>query len=355
MSGGSTTDGRPTAEDQGGAEAGAAPSLVPTEPLELRGMKAGTTDNDHGPFRAAKTVAPADLADSSMIVVADGDVVECPPPRPTERRGVVVATVVTDTGDSLDLRADVLAPAAGHEASDPLPAVIFVPGGGFVLSPRSGALIRRTAIAQRGFVVVSIEYRTLRQGTYRDGVADVAAAVAWVREHADQLGIDSARIALWGESAGGYLSAMAVTTGALTAGTDGVRCVVDVFGLTDLSRVAMDFDADEQARHHTPEITEAQYVFGRHSGSTILDDPAEMQRANPVGQVSGGEPPFLLFHGEVDGLVSPGQSQLLHRALLNAGVDSTRYVVRGAGHYGIEWCSGAVLELVAGFLEDHLG
>lgn len=31
----------------------------------------------------------------------------------------------------------------------------------------------------------------------------------------------------------------------------------------------MDFDAVEQARHHTPEITEAQFVFGRHSGMTI--------------------------------------------------------------------------------------
>ena len=96
------------------------------------------------------------------------------------------------------------------------------------------------------------------------------------------------------------------------------------------------------------------YVFGRSSGRTILDDPDEVQRANPVSHVSGDEPPFLLLHGEIDGLVSPGQSLLLHRALLDAGVASTRYVVGGAGHYGIEWCSQTVLDLIGRYLDDVL-
>ena len=332
------------------AVAGSLPSLLSSEPLEMHGMRAGISAHDHGPFRAAATVRPVDLVASSTIVVPPDDVVDCPPPRPVLRADPVYATVVLPDGDRLDLVADVLTPAG----EGPFPVVVFVPGGGFVLSPKSGALIRRTAMAQRGFVVVSIEYRTLRHGTYRDGVADVAAAVEWVRSDADrfvdEFGGDAARIALWGESAGGYLSSMAVTTGAVS----GVACVVDVFGLTDLSQVAMDFDAEEQARHVTPEITEAQYIFGRGSGMTILDDPDEVQRANPVAQVGGHEPPFLLLHGERDGLVSPGQTQLLHQALLAAGVDSRRVVVEGAGHYGMEWSSTTVTELIAAFLHEHL-
>jgi acetyl esterase/lipase len=312
--------------------------LVPTDPLEVHGMKAGTTANDHGPFRAAATVRPADLTDSSLLRVPDGDVVRCRTPWPEMVHGVPF-------GDGL--HADVLVP----RGDGPFPVVVFVPGGGFVLSPRSAALVRRTAIAERGFVVVSIEYRTLRRGTATDGVADVAAAVDWARTHAAEYGGDPGRVALWGESAGGYLSALAVTSGSV----DGLRCVVDTFGLTDLSKVAMDFDAGEQARHLTPEITEAQYVFGRDSGMTILDDPDAVQRVNPVRHVHGGEPPFLFFHGEIDGLVSPGQSQLLHQALLAAGVDSTRYVVAGAGHYGLEWSSTTVLSLIGEFLARHLG
>lgn len=323
----------------------ALPSLAPTDPLEIGGMKAGTSSNDHGPFRAASSVRPVDLTDSEWLNVPEGDLAECDHPWPSATYDVIYSSVTTSSGDPLDLHVDVLTP----RGAGPFPVVVFVPGGGFVISPKSGALIRRTAIAQGGFVVVSIEYRTIRHGTWRDGVTDVAAAVDWVRnEIADHIG-DPERLALWGESAGGYLAALAVTTGAVT----GVRCVVDTFGLTDLSRVAMDFDDEEQARHLTPAITEAQYVFGRGSGTTILDDPTEVQRANPIRHVSGDEPPFLLLHGEIDGLVSPGQSQLLHQALLAAGADSTRLVVEGAGHYGLEWSSRTVLDRIASFLSDH--
>lgn len=328
----------------------ALPSLAPTDPLEVGGMKAGTNANDHGPFRAASWVAPADLCDSTPVAVPDDDLVECAHPWPTSTYDVIYASVTTAKGDPLDLHVDVLTPHPDRNGDGPFPVVLFVPGGGFVISPKSGALIRRTAIAERGFVVVSMEYRTIRHGTWADGVADVAAAVAWVREGIAEFGGDPDRLALWGESAGGYLAALAVTTGAVT----GAECVVDTFGLTDLSCVAMDFDADEQARHHTPAITEAQYVFGRASGMTILDDPDAVQAANPVRHVTGGEPPFLLLHGEIDGLVSPGQTQLLHRALLDHGVDSTRLVVEGAGHYGIEWCSTTVLGRIADFLARHL-
>ncbi|MGA1440137.1 MAG: alpha/beta hydrolase fold domain-containing protein [Ilumatobacteraceae bacterium] len=315
------------------------------DPLERFGMKAGTSANDHGPFKAAATVAPVDVAPRDLIVVPDGDVVSPPEVPPTLIVDVVYRTLPSGS-TPLELRADVLVP----DGVGPFPIVVFVPGGGFVRSPKDAASIRRTAVAARGFVVVSVEYRTLRHGTYRDGVDDVAAAVGWVRDHADGFRGDPERLALWGESAGGYLAALAVTTGTVRH----VSAVVDTFGLTDLSRVAMDFDAAERARHLTAEIPEAQYVFGRHSGLTVLDDPDEVQRANPVAHVSGTEPPFLLLHGEIDGLVSPGQSRLLHEALLGAGVPSTRLVVAGAGHYGIEWSSGTVLDRIIEFLAERL-
>lgn len=324
--------------------------LAPSDPLEVHGMRAGVPDHDHGPFRAASHVAPADLTDSSLLAVPGDDLAICRVPWPQMVHDVEYRSVTTAAGAPLALRADLLVPHPDLAGDGPFPLVVFVPGGGFVLSPKGGALLRRTAVAERGFVVASIEYRTLRTGTYADAVDDVAAAVAFLRQHAHEFRIDRERVALWGESAGGYLAAMAVTTGAVT----GVRCVVDVFGLTDLSQVAMDFDADEQARHHTPEITEAQFVFGRGSAMTIDDDPDEVQRANPVRHVSGSEPPFLLFHGEIDGLVSPGQSLLLHRALLDHGVDSTRHVVAGAGHYGLEWSSRTILDRITAFLDVHV-
>lgn len=312
--------------------------------LERFGMKAGTSANDHGPFRAAGTVAAVDVDPDDLIVVPDGDTVSVPDVTPLLVPDLVHRTFSPGSRPT-ELLADVLVPAG----TGPFPVVVFVPGGGFVRSPRDAALMRRTAVADRGFVVVSVEYRTLRHGTYREGVDDVAAAVEWVRSRAAEFGGDRERVALWGESAGGYLAALAVTTRAVT----GVRAVVDTFGLTDLSQVAMDFDDAERERHFSADITEAQYVFGRDSGMTILDDPVEVQRANPVAHVTGTEPPFLLLHGDRDGLVSPGQSRLLHEALTAAGADSTRLVVSGAGHYGPEWSSATVLDRIVAFLADR--
>jgi acetyl esterase/lipase len=52
----------------------------------------------------------------------------------------------------------------------------------------------------------------LNGATYVDGVADVGSAIGFLRAHAAEYGIDASRIALWGESAGGYLAAMAALT-----------------------------------------------------------------------------------------------------------------------------------------------
>lgn len=314
--------------------------------LEAEGLRAGVSTGSRGPFRVAGRVAPVDLSDSEILTVSPGDAIECRTPWPAMHHDIVYSTASGRDGRLIELRLDLLVPPG----DGPFPLVVFVPGGGFIVSPRSGALPRRTFVAQRGIAVASIEYRTLRHGVWSHAVSDVRAALAFLGGWAPRLGIDVERVALWGESAGGYLAAMAVTG----PGAVAVRGVVDVFGLSDLSQVAMDFDDEERRRHHTAEIPEAMFVFGRDSGMTIDDDPAEVQRANPVARIDGREPPFLLLHGEIDGLVSPGQTLLVHRALRAHGVASTRAVVIGAGHYGPEWSSNAVMHVIAGFLADRL-
>ncbi|MBU2700505.1 fermentation-respiration switch protein FrsA (DUF1100 family) [Sporomusaceae bacterium BoRhaA] len=47
--------------------------------------------------------------------------------------------------------------------------------------------------------------------------------------------------------------------------------------------------------------------------------------------------PFLLMHGDKDTLVSPSQTEILHQALIAQGIESTRYVVKGAKHGGVYW------------------
>ena len=69
-------------------------------------------------------------------------------------------------------------------------------------------------------------------------------------------------------------------------------------------------------------------------------------------------PPFLIFHGSDDRIISPAQTALLHRALLRAGASSTRYLVTGAGHGDLAvkggeerfWTTKSMTQIMTDFL-----
>jgi acetyl esterase/lipase len=260
------------------------------------------------------------------------DVAQQIPRRPV---GVELRRGVTYSGG---LRLELHTPAAAVR----YPLVVYLPGGGFVVAPRAMARRERAFIAAAGYVVASVEYRTTRQrATYADALADVQAATSHLIGNADEYGIDPDRIALWGESAGGYLASLAGLT------DPRVRAVVDQFGACDLARIADGFD---------PRM-EAAYADPRH--------PIHRYRAtdaNPIDLVRPGAPAFLLLHGDDDRIIPPAQTLLLHQALRAAGADSTHYLLAGAGHGRLalnrrqarQWTSDQVMTLIQRFLDDHV-
>jgi acetyl esterase/lipase len=134
----------------------------------------------------------------------------------------------------------------------PKPLVVYIPGGGFVRASKASAINLRTFVAEAGFVIASIQYRTLPDGAnYHDSIADVKSAIRHLRAHADKYGIDPGEVAVWGASAGGYLAAMVGVTGDIKSFDVGdnldqssaIQAVVDKFGASDMSKIAADFDS----------------------------------------------------------------------------------------------------------------
>jgi acetyl esterase/lipase len=246
-----------------------------------------------------------------------------------------------------------------------LPAVVFVTGGGFVSADRSGYIQQRLAIAEAGYVVVSIEYRVPPNASFPAPLEDVKSAIRYLRANAARYGVDPAHIAVMGESAGGYLAAFAGVTNNNPTFDKGehldqrsdVQAVIDLYGLSDLTRVAEGFPADVQAMHRGASAPEALWVNGLAlfgAGGSIEDHPDAATAANPIHYVTGNAPPFLLMHGDRDTLVSPRQTERLHEALIAKGVDSTRYVVAGAAHADGYWAQPDILRLIIAFLDAHL-
>ncbi len=91
----------------------------------------------------------------------------------------------------------------------PLPALVYFHGGGFVIgsfATHDGTC--RSLAVEGGCAVISVDYRLAPEHPFPAAVDDCIAGFRWLREHADSLGIDPARIAVGGDSAGGNLAAV---------------------------------------------------------------------------------------------------------------------------------------------------
>jgi acetyl esterase/lipase len=340
------------ASDAPGA-GGAAGSACPTSPLPP-GMGGGKMP----PIPMATSVKPTDTSTSIVIKPDPADQITCGHTALKTVSNVVFARVPGPGGQPRELALDIVAPVAPGK----YPLVVYIPGGGFVIAPKEGALNLRTYVAESGVVVASVQYRTAMDGaSFREGITDVKSAIRFLRAHAKDYGIDPSRVAVWGESAGGYLAAMVgVTNGVKTFDSgdnldqnSSVQAAIDKFGTSDTANVAEDFNP-EMAGFAAPGSPIAHYMTD--NGTPF--PPA----ADPLTYIDKADPPFLIFHGSNDRLISPSQTLRLHNALRVAGVRSTRYVLDGAGHgdlafagdpaAGLPWSSKEAMNIIVRFLHD---
>lgn len=100
------------------------------------------------------------------------------------------------------------------EGEGPFPVIVLVHGGGFAFGDAGMPIIRPVidAALARGYAVVSADYRKSSEAVFPAALADVKAAVRFVRRAAARYGFDPERIAVWGESAGAYLALMTALT-----------------------------------------------------------------------------------------------------------------------------------------------
>jgi acetyl esterase/lipase len=313
----------------------------------------------------AKTVAPSRTDSSEVIAPDHTDRVQIGAAPLTDLETHVFKTVKLGDGSTKDFHIDIQGPATPGLK----PAIIYVTGGGFLFVRKENALELRTFIAERGYVVASIEYRVIPDGAdYRDGVVDVQDAVRYLRRHGQRFQIDADRIGLWGESAGGYLVAAAATmppaADAESRVSSAVQAVVDKFGASDLADLGADFDAQTRALYKSAGFLAAQWLHGPGTGQAADADPEAARRANPATYVSAETPPFLIFHGSDDRIMSPSQTLALHDRIREVGGRSTRYVVAGAGHGDIAvtddpgviavWYTNEVMNIIGRFFDTYL-
>lgn len=265
-----------------------------------------------------------------------------PPPPDVRYAADLVYAVVDGTQLELDL-------AVPKNASEPLPGIVCIHGGGWRGGHRRMCSPMMFFLVREGYVAATVSYRLAPQHRFPAQLDDVSRAVRWLRAHADEYHLDPDRIGAFGISAGGHLALMLATADepddAREASlgpslSSGIQAVVSYAGPTDLT---------------------ADCWRGLTSGMVVdliggpyVENPELYEEASPINHVDPGDPPVMIFHGPRDLLVPIGQSRRFVEQLRSLGVSATLHEVENAGHL---WTKGTLIETrkaAIRFFDQHL-
>ncbi len=223
---------------------------------------------------------------------------------------------------------------------EPRPALVFIHGGGWTEGTKERGVVALVDFVRRGFIGVSIDFRATEEAIFPAQIQDTKCAISHLRAHAGQLGIDPRRLAVWGQSSGGHLAALAGTSAGVAslagacpeAVSSRPDAVIDWNGPSDLLEPReLERLLRQKAEQGTPTI-----ALERLLGGDVTSHRELAATASPITWVSPDDPPFLILHGTADTAVDVSQSQRLHEALRAAGVDSTLRTFEGEGHFGVQ-------------------
>jgi acetyl esterase/lipase len=242
------------------------------------------------------------------------------------------------THDGVALASDLYLP----KAAGPAPALIAIHGGGWQQGARSTFQYWGPYLAARGYALFAISYRFAGKGkrAFPEAVRDVLAAIQYLRSNATALGIDPARIALFGASAGAHLGALAALGGRAPALAGGypddsqanidttVKALVGVYGVYDLVEMWQAY------RLNSPLDNNIENFIG----ASPMENRQLYFDASPVSYATyaNNKTAVLLACGTEDDLVDrKAHTDAFLRALKQAGFFARTCIVQGAGHYWV--------------------
>lgn len=217
------------------------------------------------------------------------------------------------------------------------PTAIIVHGGGFNMgNKRTYVTPLFDLLSGAGFAWFTIDYRLAPENKFPAPAEDVESAIRWVHANAKKYRVDTKRIAIIGESAGGFLVGYVGTH--LTPSTQ-VAAVVDFYGPADLAAMEQQRKANPERFDLAKMQSHAQRT-GDFFGLQSLDATAKAarQRAlSPLYAAHASMPPFLLVHGDADEQVPYEQSPSFCEAIKKAGSACTLLTIPGGRHGMGNW------------------
>jgi len=273
-----------------------------------------------------------------------------------------IAFLTPDRQEKLDLYLP-----AQRDASLRSPAIVIIHGGGWIGGDKASGreFSTATTLAAAGYVCASVNYKLDGDDRWPTNLFDCKNAVRFLRANAEKHQIDPDRIGVIGGSAGGHLALMVAYTSDVPeltpAGSDSpypnisdrVRCVVDLYGITDPRTRRK---TDEQGNP----IESSSKQCALFPGTTPESHADAWRLAAPVSHVSSKTVPTLIIHGTADTTVDRDQATQLDAKLTSAGVEHQLIRLDGIGHtFDLQKWRGKPLPqdlrpIVTEFFDRHL-
>jgi acetyl esterase/lipase len=291
-----------------------------------------------------------------------------PPATPARRRGVGFGRGAAALRVGIKAERNIPYVRNGHpnevldlflpeQSSDkPMPLMIWIHGGAWMAGGQANPPV--LYLVTNGFAVASIQYRFSQDAIWPAQAYDCKAAIRFLRANAAKYNFDPKHFGVGGDSSGGHLAAFVGTSGDVnemegalgnTNVSSRVQAVVDWFGPTDVTLMAQQSGPRSMIQHDAPNSPESRLL-----GGPVQEKRDLAKTANPLTYVDKNDPPFLIMHGDNDQLVPLGQSVVLAKALIDAGVEVTMKTIPGAGHEGPQFRSAESQRLIEEFLSRNL-
>lgn len=208
------------------------------------------------------------------------------------------------------------------DAETDRPGLLMIHGGGWRLFSKEAFDADAERFAGAGYVVANINYRLAPAGSYPRLMQDALCALAYVRAHAVDYGLDPDRIAVMGYSAGGHMASL------LGVAADEPDFQPDCAAGSTYAPAAVISGAGPQ---DLVDLSWADAVQDMIGGPYSVH-PERYHKASPIERVAPGAPPFLLVHGTQDLFVPIDHSRRMRQALRAAGTDARLLELSWGGH-----------------------
>jgi acetyl esterase/lipase len=202
------------------------------------------------------------------------------------------------------------------------PVMLYFHGGGWRSGEKESRALEILPYVEKGWIVVTANYRLLHQTSLPDIIGDCRTALNWVYKNADKYRMNTNQIFLSGNSAGGHLALMTALVkedtfyGSEFPLKDNIKIagIINWYGITDVSLFTEDW---KDKNILTKDSIPLNLIY---------------KKTSPINFIDKNTPPIITVHGTIDKIVKFKQAKMLHKKLDSLAIKNKLIAVDNRKH-----------------------